>query len=165
MKYLAPGVIVVVCVVVIAGFLAIGSPTDERARRFDQQRIWHLQTIQGQIVSTWQIAGSVPAQLDELNDDISGFRVPGDTGTGAAYEYTKRSPNEFTLCAVFTRKSDGDAKGGYPQRFHPIAKPMMPFGEVFATPQSWSHAAGRVCFDRSIDTKRYKPPIPLNPQP
>jgi len=74
--------------------------------RFDDQRVADLQNIQAQIVyNFWQQKGSLPDTLDELNDDISGFRAPVDPASGGAYEYRRLGDLGFKLCAVFSSAS------------------------------------------------------------
>lgn len=160
MRIAGIGVIIVVIGAVIAGFIAIGSPADSRARRFDQQRLGHLSTIQWQVVSYWQTKGSLPKTLDDLNDDLSGFRVPVDPDTGKSYAYETRGSNAFSLCAVFFREGGSGEKGKYPPFRAPMmmsAKPVpYPDGGPFVS-ESWQHGAGRTCFERTIDPQRYKP--------
>lgn len=155
--------IIVICIVlgaVIAAFFSIGSPADSRARRFDQQRLSHLSTIQWQIVSYWQTKGALPSALGNLTDDISGFRVPVDPDTGQSYEYKTSGQNAFSLCAVFSREGGTVEKGKYPPFRVAMmipAKPVpYPDGGPFVS-ESWQHGADRTCFKRTIDPERYKP--------
>ena len=80
----------------------------------------------------------------DLNDDISGFRVPMDPETKTAYEYEVKGPEMFSLCAEFGRPSLQNAN---------IAQPY--FEGIKGT--NWEHAEGRACFERSIDKDFYKP--------
>ena len=137
-------VIAIVAVVAIEGFFVAGSPTEQRARRFDEQRVADLQTIQWQIVNYWQNKQKLPVALVDLNDDISGFRVPMDPETKTAYEYEVKGPEMFSLCAEFGRPSLQNAN---------IAQPY--FEGIKGT--NWEHAEGRACFERSIDKDFYKP--------
>ncbi|MEK9157924.1 MAG: hypothetical protein AAB638_01935, partial [Patescibacteria group bacterium] len=92
----------------------------------------------------WQQKGSLPANLEVLNDPISSFMSPRDPQTGEAYEYHLVSAKGFQLCAVFNK-----ATVAYPDAY--------PFGN------SWQHGAGRVCFDRTIDQALY--PVNAKPEP
>ncbi len=142
-------VIAVVAVTVAAAFFFAGSPQAERLRKFDQQRVGDLQTIQWQVVNYWQQKRQLPQNTVSLEDDISGFRVPMDPETGAPYEYEVRGERSFTLCAAFSLESAGD--GSDVSHSKPV-----PAGE-FST--NWDHASGRVCFERTIDPDLY-PPTP-----
>ncbi len=135
---------------VISGFAIVGSPAAQRAQRFDAQRVNDLTMIQYDILSYWQRTGTVPAALASLNDPLSGTVVSVDPETGAAYEYSVKGPQSFELCATFSRASE-DA-----------AKPSLQTAPLRTSDAegTWSHPAGRYCFERTIDAVRY----PVNPQ-
>lgn len=133
---------------IITGFFIVGTPTDQRNRRFDEQRVQELQMIQGQVVNYWTLKKSLPADLSLLQDNISGFVVPMDPETKIAYEYKIIDSLKFELCATFALASD-DRQGSR--------------GPYYATPfdsfqQNWSHEAGRACWTRTIDPELYKIP-------
>jgi hypothetical protein len=133
---------------IIAGFFIVGTPSDQRNRRFDEQRLQELQMIQGQVVNYWTLKKNLPADLSLLQDNISGFVVPMDPETKASYEYKIIDPLKFELCATFALSSD-DKQG--------------PRGPYYAAPydsfqQNWSHGSGRTCFTRTIDPELYKTP-------
>ncbi len=139
----------VVLATVIYGVVLIGSPFAQNARNLDQQRVNDLSNIQSQIVYVqWTNKGTVPASLMELNDQISGYMVPTDPETGLPYEYTVLSKNSFELCATFSASSTQDA--GITRVSTPAPYP------VNSIVDNWSHSAGRVCFDRTIDPTIYK---------
>lgn len=141
----------VVLISIILGFVVIGSPADQRERRYDMERVSDLQNIQWQIVNYYQQKESIPSSLEELEEPISGFRVPRDPKTGAPYEYTLigQSAKAFELCATF----DQEKISGQQFSVAPMYAPeiSMRMGE------NWDHAAGRTCFDRSIDPDLYPP--------
>lgn len=141
----------VVAAAIIGAFFVVGSPQGERLRRFDSERVGHLQTIQWQIVNYWQQKGTLPETLSLLEDTISGFRVPSDPDTGIAYEYVLKSERTFELCAVFVLAS-GKEVGATQVRAVPV--PVMPVSEFGA---NWEHATGRTCFERTIDPDLYPP--------
>lgn len=149
MKYFVYAIIAVVAATVIAGFFIVGSPQEERMRRFDDQRVSHLQIIQSEVVSYWINKGRLPAALSELEDDIRGFRAPTDPETGTEYAYSVTAPESFTLCATFVLSSSGTPSFG-----KPVPRPVEPYGEIS---QNWQHDAGNVCFERTIDPDYYKP--------
>ena len=133
---------------IIAGFFVIGTPAVQRSRRFDEQRVQNLQTVQSQIINYWTLKTILPPALASLEDNISGFAIPKDPLTKENYEYMVKGPLSFELCGVFATKSENLSpafKGAMP------VSPYEPFG------QNWNHEAGRVCFERTIDPELYKP--------
>lgn len=142
---------------IVVGFAVVGSPADQRAKRLDATRLNDLQTLQWQVVSFYQQKGSIPSSLAELEDPISGFRVPRDPKTGAPYEYKLigQSAKAFELCAVFEREG-GAMMGGYPRPMMSrngdasmMVEPAVKQGD------SWQHGMGRACFSRAIDPQLY----------
>jgi hypothetical protein len=130
---------------IAGGFYLMGSPLDIREQRFDEERISHLQSIQWQMIDLWQRKEALPADLEELNDPISGFIVPLDPATSASYEYERTSNLSFKLCATFSRASQ---EKGMSRITYPAGDGLDP---------NWSHEAGRTCFERTIDPERYPP--------
>ncbi|MBI4268404.1 hypothetical protein HY627_01045 [Candidatus Uhrbacteria bacterium] len=156
MKYFIIAVVGIVTIGIIAAFFAIGSPSVQRDRRFDMMRVQHLQMMQSEILRYWQSKGALPIGTAQLKDDISGFQVPADPETGAPYEYSTMGQNAFQLCANFSRQNEDGARRPFPM----MTKPMMPPGAYPKGPfgdygDVWHHAAGRVCFDRTIDKDLY----------
>lgn len=149
MKYFIISIIAVIALAVIVGFFVIGSPKQERLRRFDERRISDLQTIQWQIINYWQNKNNLPQSLSDLNDNISGFRVPVDPEIGTVYEYVARGPLQFSLCATFAAETQkqGSLQSGVS---------VIPEYQPGFSPEYWNHGAGRTCFDRAIDKDFYK---------
>lgn len=146
-KYFAWSTSVVVLVAVVCAFFIVGSPATARLVQFDQQKISELQEIQYQIVNYWQSKEKLPANLDVLNDKISGFQAPVDPQTGTAYEYNiKDAANlSFELCANFNKEgSDLYSASAVPANY--TSKNQN---------DNWQHGAGRVCFERTIDKQLY----------
>ncbi len=160
MRWFIFGTIGIVVAAIVAGFVVAGSPFAERARRFDERRVQDLQTIQWQVVNFWQRKEKLPAKLDDLRDDISGFVPPRDPESDMSYEYRVSGPLSFELCAAF--KAWSQATDVPPQR-GPL--PAIPAFKGEKPEGSWSHGTGRVCFERIIDPELYppapKPEIPL----
>jgi hypothetical protein len=140
-----------ILVSIAVGFMVIGSPADQRAKRLDSQRLSDLQTIQWQVVNFYQQKGFIPSALSELEDPISGFVVPRDPQTGAPYEYKLigQSAKAFELCATFERAGSNQYYNGS------MAAPTMPTEAGMKAPESWQHEAGRTCFSRAIDPQLY----------
>jgi len=147
-KILAWVTATVVLVVIIAGFFIVGSPAQQRQRRFDDQRVSDLQVIQNEIVNYWVQKEKLPENLDNLKNSISGFNSPLDPETNTTYEYIIQEPLTFELCAVF--KTESLVNNQNPRM--PEAVPY--YSDPYQ--QNWSHGVGRVCFSRTIDPDLYK---------
>lgn len=126
----------------IGGFFIIGSPNKQRARRFDEQRVFNLQNIQSQIINFYQQKERLPENLGELENDITGFRIPLDPETNEPYEYSATTELSYELCVTFnTSSSQGITSSVRPR----------PISKFDVNQQSWDHTTGRVCFSRDID--------------
>ncbi len=149
-KYFAWGTATTVLIVVIGAFFIIGSPATARLIQFDAQKANDLSIIQSQIVNYWQRKEVLPNSLSDLNDAISGYKVPVDPQSNAAYEYivTDAANLSFELCATFNKPSqkDNSIRAAYP---------IGPIG--IGADQNWEHSEGRVCFERAIDKQLYPP--------
>lgn len=149
-----------VLVVIITGFIIVGSPAKQRAFRFDQQRINDLSSIQWQLISYWQSKGALPLSLEETKDSLSGVNVPTDPETKVAYEYKRKTATSFELCATFGQPSqDLKGRGSFGGNYD-IAVSYPSYYPGYES-ESWDHKAGRTCFDRKIDPDRY----PVMPKP
>jgi len=146
-------VAILAVITIIAGFFIVGTPQQARLYRFDEQKVSDLQNIQSEIVSYWQAKGALPATLSDLQDPISGFTVPTDPQTAAAYEYDKTGTTSFKLCAMFNAVSMGNSQ--------PMITAPVPAGASGGSVDNWSHVAGHDCFERSIDPQRYPVQKPL----
>jgi hypothetical protein len=143
-------IIIVVTVAIVAGFIVAGSPQNQRVIKYDRQRVSDLQNIQNQVIFYWQGKDKLPPELEDLNDNISGFVVPVDPETGDSYEFTVLGSLEFELCAVFGAPSlpgEGDVYYREPIR-------AVPGGKIDYN-LNWQHKEGRQCFERSIDPDLY----------
>jgi len=131
------------------GFSLTGSPSYQRDLRLDEQRVGDLQEIQWQVISYWQDKDVLPDTLTDVVDPISGFTAPTDPETNAQYTYRTVDELTFSLCATFAEESVGDEQGMYA-----IPVRVREFG-VYGDSDSWSHADGEVCFERTIDPDVY----------
>lgn len=148
MRYFVYTIIGIVAATVIAGFFIVGSPKEERLRRFDQQRVEHLQFLQSEIVNYWMNKELLPKNLEALKDDIRGIAIPTDPETGSEYQYAIKGPLNFSLCATFAKPSlESGVNIGQP-------KPVAPYG--YGIQENWQHDAGYTCFERIIDPEIYK---------
>jgi hypothetical protein len=133
----------------VTGFMQAGSPMKVRAMRFDERRINDLSSIQSYVTyNYWQQKGEVPNSIEALKDPISGFYVPNDPETGAAYTYQKTGPQSFKLCANFSLPST-DEKGSGSETIKIPSYAYPPINE------NWKHGKGNTCFDRTIDPELY----------
>lgn len=158
--------LVLVIVAIVFGFLVVGSPTKQRNLRFDNQRVSDLGNIQWQVINHWQQKKTLPEKLTDMNDSISGFKIPNDPKTDLSYEYIVKNKGgitgsniqpSFELCADFAlptedNKGRGDYYGGgyggiALSRDYAVSYPN---GD-----ENWKHSAGRNCFVRSIDPQKY----------
>lgn len=157
--------VVIVLASLITGFIVMGSPGTQRKIRLDQQKVNDLQTIQWQVINYWQQKEVLPAQLEQLNDDISGYYAPVDSETGQPYEYrviTGGTNPSFELCANFNLESKQDPR--YENDDRPI--PVDIGGGIGSTSvtketlyreNNWQHGEGKTCFTRTIDPELYPP--------
>ncbi|HEY4496019.1 MAG TPA: DUF5671 domain-containing protein [Candidatus Paceibacterota bacterium] len=152
--------IIAVLASIIIGFTIMGSPAAARERRFDDQRISDLQNIQWQIVNYWQQKEKFPKSLSDLEDPISGFRLPVDPNTDDAYEYILGEGMSFQLCANFNLSTIGESdklkgRDGYGSSY-PTPMPIYD-GVGGGIADNWEHNIGRYCFERVIDPDKYPP--------
>lgn len=143
--------IAIVSVAVLGSFFVIGSPVDQRERRFDDKRVSDLQYLQSEIIVFWQNKDVLPSTLSELESDIRGVRLPSDPETGEQYSYKVLGTETFELCATFSTDSDADASQ--------IRSPY-PYYQA-----DWGHEIGEVCFERVIDKDFYNDDNFILPKP
>lgn len=133
---------------IAAGFFIMGSPSQIRLYRFDDQKVTDLQNIQWQVVNYWQQKEMLPKTLAEVADPISGFMIPVDPQSGEQYGYKTTGVLKFQLCATFNAES---------RSTQTIERTVpMPVGGKDIQ-DTWQHGVGEVCFDRTIDPERYPP--------
>ncbi len=154
MRYFTYAIIAIVAIAVVGGFFVVGSPREERARRFDEQRIQHLQFIQGQIGEFYRAKEKLPKNLVDLNDDFRGIVVPQDPEHRISYEYEVKNGLAFALCANFNRPSLLQDQN---PRTPKLTMPAELFGGGPFGAETWEHTMGRVCFERTIDKDFFVP--------
>jgi len=135
-------IVAAVIAAVLWGFAVIGSPFQQRNKRFDEIRVNDLSAIQNYVTNYWQNKGMLPANLSNLDDSLLGIIVPVDPETGGPYEYrvTNDLSLTFELCATFTAESTNDQRA-IPQIYPPKSRDY-----------NWQHGAGFTCFERTIDS-------------
>lgn len=136
---------------IVLGFWVMGSPYTQKEKRFDAERVSHLQSIQSQITYYWQAKQKLPVVLNDIKDPISGFVIPVDPANQSQYEYVVTGKTSFQLCATFTRETPKGA--GWNQ----APSPAYSYPYKNSMDENWQHGIGRKCFDRTIDPDRYPP--------
>jgi hypothetical protein len=137
---------IAVLAAVVAGFLALGSPGDERLRQLDQRRIEDLRDIANAVQLYYD-----PAHGRGLPDSLGTSEVlrylnrgMQDPVTRAPYGYRVLGPKSFELCATF-QTAAGDS-------------------ETYDVDRMWGHPAGRACFEFDVDAEeRSYPLVPVRP--
>ncbi|MDD5710897.1 MAG: DUF5671 domain-containing protein [Candidatus Colwellbacteria bacterium] len=150
---------------IVAAFIIIGSPAEQRVLRLDQRRIEDLQSIQSQVVSYWQSKEVLPATFDDLKDPLLNYSIPKDPEfeDGKVYEYRVLGDLSFELCATFAQPLpegwvENYGGGVFPttvEKDTAVSYPYYPWPG--GTNESWQHEAGRACFERTIDTDIIRP--------
>ena len=101
----------VVIAAVVAGLLVLGSPRDERARRFDESRLTDLQQLRTAIDLHYRREGALPDSLEELaRRSPLPVRMTEPEG-GRLYDYDVIDSTSYRLCATFNFPSPGDRRG------------------------------------------------------
>ena len=133
--------------VIIAGFVTVGPPSLERARRLDQQRVNDLQQISSAVDQYYNQDGRdvLPSSLTDLRQTQNSY-VPSlaDPKTGQPYGYRVTSSTAYELCATF----EMDASSTNPHEPGLPYPPMMPMSK--GTLNGWSHGVGRTCFPITV---------------
>jgi len=145
-KMLALILFFVVLSSIVVGFFIIGTPFEQRQRRFDEERISNLQVLQSQIINYWIQKESLPQNLNELENSIFGYIVPVDPESDLAYEYIVIDALSFELCAIFKTSTDDLSFTSQGLKTHPYDSFQY----------EWKHEAERTCFARTIDPELYK---------
>jgi len=125
------GATVAVVAAVVAGLFALGSPTEERARRLDTRRVADLQGIMTANSLYWTRHARLPATLEELVSEPGVQISTADPATAEDYAYQLVDSIRYEVCATFD----------------------LPSGQIARDPMRdlWAHAAGPQCF--SLEAK------------
>lgn len=144
-KAVGLGVLAVVILSVGTGFAIMGSPTQQREIRLDQEQVQDLSMVQYQVVEYWRQNQALPQSLAVLESDITGFQAPVAPAGRAPYTYTVQGERTFELCATFA----GDSNA-YSSR-------MANESYGLSGNTSWEYEAGETCFTRTIDPALIQP--------
>lgn len=137
---------------IVTAFVVVGSPSQERARRMDQQRVNNLQQITYALDSYYALKKNIPDDLKQLagTQDVY-LESINDPQTKQAYDYRKIDETKYELCAAFETAAQKSEDTG-------VTKPAGygPYDTM------WQHGVGRQCFELQVRTAN-KPDKPLVP--
>lgn len=117
---------------IIAGFFIIGTPAEQRAGRFDEERVFDLQDIQYAIDSHFEEYETLPESLDDISG--RGYFGANDPKTNEPYMYKKGEENTYELCAAFETTQAGEG-----------------INNRIPSKEDWSHPEGYYCFERTAE--------------
>lgn len=134
------GATIGVVALLVVGFVVIGSPQQQRAYRFDDERVNDLQSISYGIESYWNTNSKLPAALSDLQDQYTSSNAVTDPETDLPYAYRVVDADTYELCATFSYASWNTMTSDAPS----------PTIRVKAGYNIWDHGAGTVCFEKDI---------------
>ncbi|KND50180.1 MAG: hypothetical protein AB198_01845 [Parcubacteria bacterium C7867-003] len=128
---------------IVWGFSVLGSPRTQRLYKYDAQKVNDLQNLRGQVEAYYGTNSKLPDTLQELSKINFGNAIV-DLQTNKPYEYSKTGALTYSLCAEFNKDSkDSVSSQPYP----------------YYTEISWTHPAGRHCFELKINPLMYAKPL------
>lgn len=133
---------------IVWGFSVLGSPRTQQLIKYDTQKVSDLQNISNQINNYYSNKGVLPNSFDELKTIYYSFSTV-DSQTQKPYEYKKLSETTYNICAEFNKASDDKNINNAP---------------VYSDPYNsitWTHSAGRYCFEQTINPNLYSKPVPM----
>ena len=130
---------------IVSGFSVLGSPYTQRLYKYDDQKVNDLININSEINNYYNTKGVLPKNLADLNETAYYLSLV-DSQTKKAYEHEKVSETSYRLCAEFNKSSKDEAKST-------VAYPMAGI--------SWTHPAGRHCFEQSVTPSAFLKPAPF----
>jgi len=134
--WLAMVATVAMLAVAATGLWILGTPAHQRAQRLDARRVQDLRMLSSNISIYWTLHKELPPDLEHLDASPARLRDPQ---SGIAYEYTIIGNTQYRLCARFQEPWPNAAGHREPMPAQPV-----PGND------SWRHAAGKVCFERSV---------------
>lgn len=114
---------VVVLLTILVGLFILGSPTQERYRRLDEQRIADLQMLYSAVNANFAISKSLTTNLGSIQDGTRLRQIPRDPVSDSMYDYEPVTTDTYRLCADFSGESDEARLEDF-----------------------WTHSKGRQCF-------------------
>ncbi|PZO58038.1 MAG: hypothetical protein DCF15_05930 [Phormidesmis priestleyi] len=131
-----------VLIAIVAGFLLLGSPGQQRLLSLDSERVNDLSQIASNLVYTVENPGNTtpaPQLPESLPASIANRDDLRDPLTKEPYEYRRLSDSAYELCATFATDSTQQDKTSQ-----------------FIDTQ-WPHPVGRHCFEIAKSASQPKP--------
>ena len=143
---------IIIAISIILGFSVLGSPQTQRLIRYDNQKVSDLNEIQWQVISYWQMNGTIPVSLSDIKSSQQYVIIPTDPQSKTTYEYRKMDAMTFELCSEFNKENMANQN----QYGYEVAPVGVGFGKMDVIQNNnWNHKAGRQCFSRVIDPIAY----------
>lgn len=154
--------IAAVLVVVIAAVVAIDSPAEARAKKFDRTRLSDLKAIDRGIESYVLENAELPEELTDLETErIYTPTSLTDPETDTLYGYERTGEWTYELCARFGadyQPEEYRTRGHYggpwiydtPDIFYGAGSPSLDEVRTY-TERDWYYEPGKWCFDRSVE--------------
>lgn len=140
----------------VYGFIVMGSPATQRMRQYDDRRVSDIQNINYQVINYWQMKRKLPLAIEDVVNKATGDILPVDPETKVAYGYESVNALSYKICATFGRSNIGETARG---SAYPMPEPAIMNQNLTVkgslTFDNWEHAAGNVCFTRTIDPTLY----------
>ncbi|MEP7087896.1 MAG: hypothetical protein ABI884_11360 [Gemmatimonadota bacterium] len=133
--------------VVVAGLMVIGAPSQARDRRLDQLRVDDLSSLSVAVDDYWSKHSTLPNAADSLVSTHQLDKVPTDPVSRAPYTYLVSGERSYRLCATFAQPSDTAASTD-------VRDWTLAIGARHS--HSWRHGAGKSCFDLTPSSKDLK---------
>lgn len=137
--------VTIISVVVLSAlgyaFTRVGSPTDLRNKKIDDERSSHLSSIRNEVNFYFEQNGKLPKTLYELNNDDYLKSQLNDPQTLQPYTYKILDQDTYQLCASFS----SDSKNKEKERLRVYPGPADSREADF-----YVHPQGNFCFEATI---------------
>lgn len=141
-------------------FKIIGTPSEQRALRLDEERISNLQNIEQQIVEFYAEREKLPVSLEYLAQFYGYYGntfIDPEFSLGKEYEYYIKDELSFELCADFSTNKPDIKQERFSNTIRPIMNTKSKAEEeatkeryISLSDYSYEYSKGRTCFERSI---------------
>lgn len=139
LKIFAAIVTVFVVAAIVTAFVVVGSPSQERARRMDNQRSNDLQQLSWAVSNYYAQMKTLPSSIDDMRTAPNLYvQSIVDPQTGKMYEYRKTGAMSYEVCATF----ETEQAGNNPNYAQPVMKGLP---DLYFT-----HGIGRHCVPQTV---------------
>ena len=139
-------VVLIVVAAIIASLVLIGSPSMQRDKRLDQQRVSALYQIESVMTNYWTEEQDLPEDLESVMDRFYGpERDMRDPETDQPYVYERLTEHSYKLCAEFAHEGVGERYS------RPLKDSYIERDRNFA-----EHNQGMDCFMVTYDPEAYE---------